>query len=62
MCASRLALLGVTQGLIHDGRTISEDDDGHARGQQGDGAMLQFGGMIAFGVDVGDLLELQGAL
>ena len=38
-----------------------EDDDGNAVADQGVGAVLEFTGGVALGVDVGGLLELEGA-
>jgi hypothetical protein len=44
-------------GAVLDG----DDEDGHIFVDEGDGAMFHFAGGVAFGVDVGDFFEFEGA-
>ncbi len=61
-------LLDVGEGLfvLEDGGGVGgvlggDDDDGEGLIDEGVGAVLHLAGGVAFGVDVGDLLELEGA-
>jgi hypothetical protein len=59
--AARCDLLHVRHGLFEEAVMRRDDDDRHVLVDQRDRAMLQFAGSIAFGVDVGDFLQLQRA-
>src|ERR1039458_7644440 len=52
-----VALDGVAVGLVFGG----EDDDGEGLVEEGVGAVLHLAGGVAFGVDVGNFLELERA-
>ena len=53
-------LLDVGEDLLRWAIVGHEGDDGHVLVDEGDGAVLHLPGGIALGVDVGDLLELEG--
>ena len=60
--AARLALLQVGHQLVVDGAFRRHGDDGEALVDQRDGAVLHLAGRVGLGVQVADLLELEGAL
>src|SRR5439155_886039 len=55
-------LLDAARHLVVRRSPRGDGDDGHTRIDEGDGAVLHLAGRVPFGVDVGDLLELEGAL
>lgn len=55
------AFLDVAEGFVFAGDVASEGDDGGSGLEEGDGAVFEFRGVIAFGVDVGDFLEFERA-
>ena len=55
-------LLDITDHLGVDRIAGGNADHGHLLIDQGDRAMLHLAGGVAFGVDVADLLELEGPL
>jgi hypothetical protein len=59
--AARRDFLHVRDGLLEQPVIGRDDDDRHVLVDQRDRAVLEFAGRIAFGVDVGDFLELQRA-
>ena len=58
---SRLDLLEVALHLLEDLVAGRQGHHRHLLVDQGDGAVLHLAGGVAFGVDVGDLLELERA-
>ena len=56
------ALHDVADQLVVDPRAGRDRDERVLRVEQRDRAVLQLAGRVALGVDVADLLELQGAL
>ena len=61
LAAARRHLLHVRDGLLENAVVRRDDDDRHVLVDQRDRPVLQLAGGIAFGVDVGDFLELQRA-
>jgi hypothetical protein len=61
LAAARRHLLHVGDGLLEQLVMRRDHDDRHVLVDQRDRAVLQLAGRIAFGVDVGDFLELQRA-
>ena len=59
--ASRPDLLYVRDDLLVESVACGNDEDGHFAVDEGDGAVLHLGSRIAFGMDVGDFLQLQCA-
>jgi hypothetical protein len=53
--------LHVRHRLLKESVMRRDDDDGHVFIDQGDRAVLQFARGVAFGMDIGDFLELQRA-
>ena len=60
--AARLGLLHVADHLLEHVIARRERDDGHLLVDERDRAVLHLAGGVAFGVDVGDFLQLQRAL
>ena len=60
-CPPGAAFLDVADRLVLAGNIAGEGDHGRTGDEKGDGAVFQFGRMIALGMDVGDLLELERA-
>ena len=60
--AARLRFLDVAHHLLEDVIVRRDRDDRHLLVDERDRAVLHLAGRIAFGVDVGDLLQLQRAL
>ena len=56
------ALHEVADELVVHGAARGHGDERHLRVEQRDGSVLQLAGGVALGVDVADLLELEGAL
>lgn len=56
-----LALGDVAKGFVFAGAIVAEGDDGNVFLQKRDGAMLEFSGVIAFGVDIRDLFEFKSS-
>ena len=56
-----LSLLGVGEHLLEHQARHGDRHHRHPGIEQGDRPMLHFAGRVALGVDVADLLELQGA-
>src|SRR5439155_9704177 len=54
--------LDIAGHLLVRGTSRSDGDDGHTRVDEGDGPVLHLARRVSFGVDVRDLLELEGAL
>ena len=61
LAAARHDFLHVGDGLLEQRVMRRDDDDRHVLVDQRDGAVLHLAGGIAFGVDVGDFLQLQRA-
>ena len=59
--ATCAAFLDVAESFILAGNVAGKGDDGSAFFQQGDGAVLELGSVVAFRVDVGNFLELERA-
>ena len=57
----RAGLLDLGDHLLVPGIPGGQAQDRHVLVDQGDGTVLHFAGRIAFGMDVGDLLQLQRA-
>ena len=55
-----LGLLGIAEHLVEHRAGHRDRDDGHPGIEQGDRTMLHLPGRITLGVDVADLLQLQG--
>jgi hypothetical protein len=53
------AFFDIAESFVLTRDVHGEGDDGGAFFKQGDGAVLEFGGVIALGMDVGNLLELE---
>ena len=53
--------LDVGDGFFVDAVGGGDGDDGHFGVDEGDGTVFHFGGGVAFGVDVGDFFEFEGA-
>lgn len=49
----------VAEGFVFAGTIVAKGDDGEVFFKEGDGAVFEFGGVVAFGMDVGNLLELE---
>ena len=56
-----LDLLDVGEALFEDFAGGSKENAGAFLADEGDGAVFHFGGGVAFGVDVGNFLEFEGA-
>ena len=61
LAAARHHLLHIGDGLLEQRVMRRDDDDRHVLVDQRDGAVLHLARGIAFGMDVGDFLELQRA-
>ena len=61
LAATGLDFANVADHLVEQGILRGNHHDRHVFVDKGDGAVLHFGGGVAFGVDVADFLELQGA-
>ncbi len=59
--AAGLDFADVADNLVEERILRGDDHDRHVFVDKGDGAVLHFGGGVAFGMDVADFLELQGA-
>ena len=59
--AAGLDFADVADNLVEEGVFRGDDHDGHVLVDEGNRAVFHFGGGVAFGVDVADFLELQGA-
>src|SRR5262252_2973917 len=62
LAAPRAHFLDVAHHAVVARVTRSEGDDGHPLVDERDGPVLHLAGGVAFRVDVGDLLELEGSL
>ena len=47
-----LAFGDVAEGFVFAGAVVAEGDDGDGGFKEGDGAVLEFGGVVSLGVDV----------
>ena len=61
LAAARADLLDIREGLLEQRVRRRDDDDRHVVVDEGDRPVLHLAGGVALGVDVGDLLQLQGA-
>ena len=61
LAAASLDFADVADDLVEQGVLRRDDHDRHVFVDKGDRTVLHFGGRVAFGVDVADFLELQGA-
>ena len=59
--AARLGLLHIADHLLEDMILRRERDHGHLFVDERNGSMLHLSGGIPFGMDVGDLLQFEGA-